>query len=493
MDQTILLSLCLIFSCFLFLLKNYRRSSKLPPGPRGIPIFGNLFLIKRLSRAHGGLHRAFQQISREQKSSILGLHFGSSLVVVLFGRKYMKMIMSEEAFQGRPDNLFTRLRTMGERRGITILDGPVFHEQRKFAVRHLSQLGFQKNEMKAFIQMELKHFLDFLKPREGNVCINPLLTSAVLNVIWTFVADRRFSYDDPFLNDWFDLFNRRGKVFDLSGGLLSQFPWIRFLAPEKSGYNLILKINAELKKFMDTEIERHKANESTEPRDFIDVYLREIKAAGPDSPVFNEDQLIAVCLDFFIAGLHTTSDSLTFALIAMVKFPEVQTKVQKCLDEVLSVDEIPHYDDRQRLPYIEAVLLESMRYTHVVPFIGPRRVMQDVVVDGYRIPKNTLVFGDLDEYYRSQDSWGDPENFRPERFIRKNGEVISEDKHFFFGRGARSCIGNVLAKQFVFTFFCGILKKYKLSLAPSSKMPGEIPGITTKPEPFFVSMTQRGR
>lgn len=58
--------------------------------------------------------------------------------------------------------------------------------------------------------------------------------------------------------------------------------------------------------------------------------------------------MIAVCLDFFIAGLHTTSDSLTFALIAMVKFPEVQTKVQKCLDEVLSVDEIPHYDDRQR-------------------------------------------------------------------------------------------------------------------------------------------------
>jgi len=93
------------------------------------------------------------------------------------------------------------------------------------------------------------------------------------------------------------------------------------------------------------------------------------------------------------------------------------------------------------MPYTECVTLEIMRYTALVPLAVLHSTTEDVVVEGYRIPKNTLVMPNL--YAAMHDPvWGDPENFRPERFLLSDGTVNRHhEAHMVFSTGKRACLG----------------------------------------------------
>ena len=109
--------------------------------------------------------------------------------------------------------------------------------------------------MEDMIIKEVWDLLDTLR-KEGSsgtheVTVGRYVTPCVLNVLWVLVTGSRFSsWDDHRLQHLMQLMSRRAKAFDMSGGMLNQFPWLRFIAPEWSGYNIILGINAELKKMI---------------------------------------------------------------------------------------------------------------------------------------------------------------------------------------------------------------------------------------------------
>jgi hypothetical protein len=131
----------------------------------------------------------------------------------------------------------------------------VWHEQRSFAVRHLKQVGYGKQVMEDMITKEVMDLVETLR-KEGSggrreISVGRYVTPCVLNVLWVLVTGSRFSsWDDPRLQRLMQLMSRRAKAFDMSGGTLNQFPWLRFLAPEWSGYNIIMRINAELKEMI---------------------------------------------------------------------------------------------------------------------------------------------------------------------------------------------------------------------------------------------------
>lgn len=87
------------------------------------------------------------------------------------------------------------------------------------------------------------------------------------------------------------------------------------------------------------------------------------------------------------------------------------------------------------MPYVEAVLFESERFCHVAPIIGPRRTLNSTSLDGYNIPKDTTILISLHSVHFDPDIWGDPENFRPERFINEEGGLIYYEKMISFGLG----------------------------------------------------------
>ena len=92
-----------------------------------------------------------------------------------------------------------------------------------------------------------------------------------------------------------------------------------------------------------------------------------------------------------LAGTETTSTALTWALLLLIRYPDIQLKVQTELDKVIGRNRLPNLEDRSRLPYTESVIQELLRYCSVAPLGLPHMAGGDVVTsDGkYKIPKGT--------------------------------------------------------------------------------------------------------
>lgn len=86
-------------------------------GPEWKPYVGNLFLLKKLSKLYGGQHLALGKLAEAYNTNILGLKLGRDYVVVVFSYDAVRRVLTDEDYEGRPDNFFIRLRSMGTRKG----------------------------------------------------------------------------------------------------------------------------------------------------------------------------------------------------------------------------------------------------------------------------------------------------------------------------------------------------------------------------------------
>ncbi|RLU26245.1 hypothetical protein DMN91_000038 [Ooceraea biroi] len=225
-----------------------RQKPKYPPGPFPWPFVGNQFYLRKLTRKLGGQHLAFLELCKQYNSGIISLRLGLNNIVVICDSKLIHEMLHKEEFDGRPWNEFIKIRNMGMRKGITMNDGPEWKELRSWSVRTLRTVGFAQRHMTELLTNELAIILEKLK--DPNVRhIRPVISPVVINVLWTLVTAKRPS-EDSRLQVFMDLLERRARVFDMAGGMLSTFPWIRHIAPETSGYNILQTLNDELKNFL---------------------------------------------------------------------------------------------------------------------------------------------------------------------------------------------------------------------------------------------------
>lgn len=119
----------------------------------------------------------------------------------------------------------------------------------------------------------------------------------VLNTLWTMLASIRYTPEDTELVTLQALLNDLFTRLDMAGALFSQFPILQYVAPERSGYTEFVTIHQRLWKFLRDEIDRHM--ETYDPnvmRDFMDVYIKMIKAGGPDSSFSGKPRLHPACV-----------------------------------------------------------------------------------------------------------------------------------------------------------------------------------------------------
>ncbi|KFB45025.1 AGAP005656-PA-like protein [Anopheles sinensis] len=499
----ILLGIAVALFCT-YLINEFRRPANYPPGPPWLPVVGNTPYIRKLARQYGGQHKVFELLGKSYQSDVIGLKLGREYVVVALNYTAVSEVHRNDVFAGRPDNFFIRLRTMGTRLGVTCTDGAFWAEHRSFVTRHLRQAGYGRQPMQVQIQNELNELVDVIRERRGSpIWPGSILSTSVINVLWTFVTGTRIPREDDRLQRLLTLLQDRSRAFDMSGGVLSQLPWLRFIAPEWSGYNLLRRFNKQLIEFFTPTIEEHHRNfgEDRAGDDLIYAYIKEMRERKDDpETTFTDLQLTMIILDIFIAGGHTTSTTLDLAFMMMRLRPDIQARVRQEIDARLQTDELPQQTDRSQLPYTDAFLLEVQRFFHIVPVSGPRRTLAECSLGGYRIPKNTTVLIGLKTVHMDPEYWGDPEVFRPERFLVESGSDMKTHPHtdrlMFFGIGKRRCLGEVLARACLFTFFVGIMQKFEL-LEPVNPQPGMEPstvlrpGITLSPKPYDVVFKPR--
>ena len=216
-----------------------------------------------------------------------------------------------------------------------------------------------------------------------------------------------------------------------------------------------------------------------------------IQAKDDTKGIYTRKQLISLCMDLFIAGSETTSNSLLYAIASLMRHPDVQVKVQNNLDK-LGVEEVT-MGHRGRLAYVEATMAEVWRTCNIAPFGPPRHAHQETRLGDKVIPAGAQVM--YNTYCLHMDrSWGDPEVFRPERFLDANGDFRTNEMLNPFGIGRRRCLGESLARMENFIFFANIFKTFKFSLTSSTTCPPSLEpdvGFTNGPFPFKTRITVR--
>ena len=217
-----------------------------------------------------------------------------------------------------------------------------------------------------------------------------------------------------------------------------------------------------------------------------------IQAEDDTRGIYSRKQLFHICQDLFVAGSETTSKSLLYAIACLMRHPDVQTKLQADLDMVES-EGLVTTEQRGMLAYVEATMAEVWRTCYIAPFGPPRHAHQDTRLGDKVIPEGAQVF--YNTYSLHMDPvWGDPEVFRPERFLEASGDFCNNKLLLPFGIGRRRCLGESLARMENFIFFANIFKTFRFSLTSSSAGPPSLEpdvGFTNGPFPFKTKITVR--
>jgi len=183
-------------------------------------------------------------------------------------------------------------------------------------------------------------------------------------------------------------------------------------------------------------------------------------------------KMIAVTM--FAGGMLPLQSAILTFLHAMARNPESQRRAQEELDSVLGCKRLPTMDDRPALPYITAILSETLRWVPIGPLIS-RKALEDDEWNGYAIPKGTTLVANNWAVSRDPGIYPDPEEWRPERFLDKSKDIL-DPWDFIFGYGRRRCPGSPMADAVLFTLFATVLATFEIK--PSGQMIND--GLETK-------------
>ncbi|XP_045133381.1 cytochrome P450 2L1-like [Portunus trituberculatus] len=449
-----------IFALLVLLLRYYfTRPSGMPPGPMVIPYLGNFLrldiaLVKKYRKKYG---------------NIFMTELGPNKFIFLCNYKLIKESMSKVELSDRPQFDLGFILSEGVPAGVIMTNGKHWQNARRFLLRNLRDLGMGKTYLEDAIQREAQLLVEDFKTLSGSPTLFPKsLNVAVLNVVWQMVASTRYDMDDERVLSIIKII----RSFETTSAMLilEFIPFIKKIIPNfiKNRipiYKQMANLRKEAKKLIQDLMATHRANlDPDNPRDVIDEYLIAMDNKSDIAEYFSELDLVSVTFDLFNAGFDTTSNMLRWIILYMIKYPEVQRRVQEQIDEVVPRDALPSYQHKSNLPLVEAMIQETLRFSSLVALGVQHSPERDIQLEGYHIPKGSFVFPATICCHYDPQYWEHPDQFRLEHFLDEQGNFASQKEGFLpFGTGRRSCLGESLARMELFLFSSALLQNFTFS------------------------------
>ncbi|KAJ8277866.1 hypothetical protein GJAV_G00081020 [Gymnothorax javanicus] len=460
---------------------------KFPPGPWSLPVVGDLLRIDSTK-----IHLQLTKFA-EQYGDIYSVNLGRR-IVVLNGLKRFKeaLIQHGENFVDRPS--FPLFEAIVQNKGLGTSNGYLWKQQRRFALMTLKNFGLGKKSLEQSIQGESKWLCEAMGNEQGQP-FNPLfvVNNAVSNIICCLVFGDRFEYTD---GQFQDLLNMITETVYLEGTIWAQlynaFPWIMHWLP--GPHRKIFENWHKVMIFVRLKINEHKNDlDPSLPRDYIDCFLAEMEKWETDVDAgFHEENLCFCTLDLFVAGTETTSTTLNWGLLFMMKYPDIQEKVQAEIDRVIGQSRLPSLADRANMPYTDAVIHEIQRKGNILPLNVAREAVKDTQIGEYIIPKGTMVMATLMSVLFDESEWETPHTFNPGHFLDAEGNFRRRDAFMPFSAGKRVCLGEQLARMELFLFFTSLLQRFTFCPPPGEEPSLEYKmGFTRCPKPFKLCAVPR--
>ncbi|GLB38520.1 putative cytochrome p450 [Lyophyllum shimeji] len=473
------LSLVVAAALVLFILK-IRLSKKrlpLPPGPPADPLLGHLRLIPS-----SGQDVFFHNLGKTYGDVVHLSILGRSIVVLNSVHAAVELLDKRSAnYSDRPK--FPIYETMGLQDSLVFV--PYGNNLRMY--RKMLQQYFSKENSKRHRPIQIRE----ARLLADNILANPrrrgdlLIRFSTAVIVEIAYGHQIVSDDDPYVKIAEDVCEATANSGPPGGTPVDIFPFLRhfpswFPGAYYAGYarktwHLVRKLY-----------------------DFPTECVTAEMARGEAKPSFLATHLEVLQRVIYIAGAETTSSTLAWFFLAMVLYPECQTKAQEEIDAVVGRDRLPDFHDREHLPYVECLLQETLRWNQAAPSGIPHRSMEDDIYNGMFIPKGSFVIANTRGMTLDENTYQNASEFEPTRYLRSplgRGEPYPAGP---FGFGRRACPGRHLANDSLWIAMATILSTVHISreVAENGKeiIPDGTPvaeGITSHPPPFSCRLKPR--
>ncbi|KAH7709572.1 Protein CYP-33C9 [Aphelenchoides avenae] len=454
----------------------YWKRRGLPPGPTPLPLVGNLLSVAR--QASTSPYEAFNQW-RKKYGPVYTYWVGEKPVVAVTDFKLIQetFVKDGDTYAGRYlwNDAMTLLQD-GSIGGVILTEGEEWRTNRRFALQALREFGMGRPEMEGKVLAEVDYVLNSLRKNLAEGVVEHRITNytdvAVGSIINQMLFGYRFSEgrEAEFkpVKQFLDQMTRSTEKPAV--GVVMMCPSLRHVPPFSTAFQEIAGCKRELSKFLDAQIEQlskdfksGKLSETDGTLPFVATYLKQKAQAAESDPIlFREDQLRHFCQDLWGAGQETTSTTMQFAILYLLLDVDAQSRMQAELDRVVASDEHVKLAHKSQLPYTHAVVNEIQRLCNLLPDNLYHRVMRDVDLNGYHLPKGTMVVPQISCVLSDEKTFPEPDRFKPERFLDANGQLLKVEELVPFSVGKRICPGESLARMELFLLVANIFHQFKV-------------------------------
>ncbi|KAG9467512.1 hypothetical protein GDO78_014829 [Eleutherodactylus coqui] len=465
-----IITLVLILVIFLLLSKVFynrkeNQNNNFPPGPPCLPIIGNLHIFDFKDPS-----KTFTQLSN-RFGPVFSVQFGMKKVVVLYGYDAVKdaFVNHGEGFSDRADIPIFKESSKGH--GIVFSNGENWKVMRRFTISTLKDFGMGKKSLEERINEECDSLVEIFKSYRGKPFENtPIINTSVVNIIISILLGHRFDHGDPTILKLISLVNENFKLLGSPMvALYNMYPNIIRWLP--GGHRTVFKNNSQLKNFITETFTKQKSQLDVNHQDnLIDAFLiKQLENNHESERYFHNDNLVMLVSNLFSAGLETTSTTLRWGLLLMMRYPEIQKNVQKEIEQIIGLRR-PQIEHRKQMPYTDAVIHEIQRFGNIVPAVAPHATTQNMMFRGYFLPKGTEVLLSLSSVLKDKKYFEKPDEFYPEHFLDSQGHFVKNEAFLPFSAGKRRCAAEILAKAELFLFFTRLMQNFTFKAPPDTEV-----------------------
>lgn len=460
----------------------------LPPGPKPLPVVGNVFGLKI------------------DEPWVTYTHWGATYGELVYSRLLNQEIILINTEKVAKDLLERRSNNYSDRPGILCLTNDFFgwsfnsvmikYNDRWRLHRRLFHQAFRPEAAYTYQSMQLRKARELLNnlledPVNWRAHLQTHSASIIMSVVYGYEIGPR---DDPIISIVERAVNLAvSSIKPEVAAFLGAFPFLQHIPSWFPGASF--KRTAILStRYAEDMIEapfqyvvKNMASGSASPSMVADS-LR--KAEDENASETYVKAIKETAVTAFAAASETTATTMIIFILTMLLNPEVQARAQAEIDSVLGSVRLPNFEDRASLPYVEAVLREVLRWHPAVPLSIPHAATNNDVYNGYFIPQGATIITNTWAITRNEAKYPNPEEFKPERFFGADGVLNDDTVSFAFGAGRRVCVGRYIADASIWSAMVSILALFDIKKCKDEQgnnidvNPKFTAGITSHPLPF---------
>ncbi|XP_022978033.1 cytochrome P450 81E8-like [Cucurbita maxima] len=454
MEVHSLLCLFLFLIPILFLF-NLRRRRNLPPTPPSLPIIGHLHYLKV------PVHRTFQNLSAKY-GPVFSLWLGSRLVVVVSSSEAVEECFTKNdvVLANRPKFLVGKLVAYNCTTVVGSPYGDHWRNLRRIGAMEIFSAS-RLNQFAGIRMEELKRLLRKLSRNSvhgfSNVDMQSLISELTFNISMRIAAGKRYFgsdvTDEEDVRQFREMIKQAASVAGVSypGDFIPILNWI-----SKAFERKLLKLGKRMDTFLQGLIDQLRSNKEEGRNTMIDHLL----SLQESDPTYYNDQIIKGMVQvLLLAGTETSAVTMEWALAHLLNNPEILKKAREEVDTQIGQEQLVDESDASELPYVQAVVLETLRLNPASPLLVPHLTSDDCTISNYEIPRDTIVLVNAWAIHRDPNQWEDPTRFNPDRHLESEGDMLY--KLVPFGVGRRSCPGAVMAQRTMGLTLAALIQCYE--------------------------------